>query len=524
MNSFYRAALCRVMRGVHSLVPTLFFGTIGVFRKLFMRISRHSRFVRPAARLLLCAAPLLAGCGLLAPPSPMSALPPASRLLAAYVVLGENGAASARAITPAGEPGLPDATCPNITVDGASRPMRIRAPAATTMLRPTASDPSESKPAAFPVLTCEFPLPGNAARATVDDVELRLPKAEVRRIVVVGDTGCRLKKKDNDWQACRDEQAWPFRAVADAAAAFAPDLVIHLGDIHYRENACPPQLAGCQGSPWGYGWDTWQADLFAPAAKLLAVAPWVVARGNHEECRRAGQGWFRFLDIQPYREARSCNDANNDAEADFSPPYAVPIARDLQFIVFDSAVAGHAPLDMKNPRDAHAFNQYRQQFAKVDELAGKPGVSTMFVNHHTLLAFAPDEKLGIAGGSPPQLAAMQSVRSTAYYPPSVKLALHGHVHLFEALNFASNHPAAIVAGMGGTNADANLPDPFPLDLSPADGVTLESITHSNDFGFVLMDKMESGWQISAHDRHGTRKVTCVLTGSKIRCDKTGLLK
>ena len=69
-----------------------------------------------------------------------------------------------------------------------------------------------------------------------------------------------------------------------------PDLVVHVGDYHYRENACPAGDAGCSTSPWGYGWDAWDADFFTPAKRLLAVAPWIVVRGNHESCDRAGQG------------------------------------------------------------------------------------------------------------------------------------------------------------------------------------------------------------------------------------------
>ena len=480
---------------------------------------------RLAARLLFCASPLLAGCGLM----PATSLaPPESPLLAAYVIVGEHGTAWARAILPAGAPGLPAATCPLVTIDGAVQRMVVRAHPATLAQRPTASDAANSKPSVFPVLTCELSLPQNAGRATVGDIELPMPKPEPRRIVVVGDTGCRMKKADKAWQACRDEEQWPFRVVADSAAAMAPDLVIHVGDYHYRENPCPPDAAGCQGSPWGFGWDTWQADLFAPAAKLLAAAPWVVARGNHEECRRAGQGWFRFLDTLPFAETRSCNDPDNDRFGNFSSPYAVPLAQDLQLIVFDSAVAGHAPLDLANARDAHTFSQFRQQFARVDELAGKAGVDSIFVNHHLIFGYAPDTKTGINGGSPAQLATMKSLHSLAYYPTAVKLALHGHVHLFEAINFSSDHPATIVSGMGGDDPDPNLPDPFPAAFGPAEGVTLERITHSNQFGFVVMDKIEDkregSWQISAFDRHGTRKTTCILTGSKLHCDRTGLLK
>ena len=486
-----------------------------------MRLPGISRIYRSTSRFILCVVALLAGCALRLP-TPATAPEPA--LLAAYVVVGENGTAWARAITPANAPGLPDSICPLITVDGATQPMQVRVPAATLAQRPTASDPAYSKPSMFPVLTCEFSLPAKASRATIGAIELAIPKAEPRRIVVLGDTGCRMKKSDNAWQGCLDREQWPFRAVADAAAAFAPDLVIHLGDYHYRENRCAPNVAGCLGSPWGYGWDTWQADLFEPAAKLLAAAPWAVTRGNHEECRRAGQGWFRFLDTRPFDEMRSCNEAKNDLTGNFTPPYAVPISRDQQLIMFDSAVSGGTPLDPARPRDAYAFKQYRQQFERVDELAGKAGVSSIFVNHHPILGYESNNLLGPREGSPALVSVMKSLHPFAYYPAGVTLALHGHVHLFEAISFSSNHPATILSGVGGDETYTNLPDPFPASVGPAEGVTLESITHSNQFGFLVMDKQEGTWQIRAYNHHGELQTTCVLAGSKLRCDKTGLLK
>ena len=44
-----------------------------------------------------------------------------------------------------------------------------------------------------------------------------------------------------------------------------PDLVIHVGDYHYRESPCADGNEGCAGSPWGYGFDAWQADFLASA-------------------------------------------------------------------------------------------------------------------------------------------------------------------------------------------------------------------------------------------------------------------
>ena len=55
----------------------------------------------------------------------------------------------------------------------------------------------------------------------------------------------------------------------------------------------PPAIAGCAGSPWGDNWTTWQADFYTPAAPLLAAAPIVLVRGNHEDCERAGPGWLQ---------------------------------------------------------------------------------------------------------------------------------------------------------------------------------------------------------------------------------------
>jgi len=49
-------------------------------------------------------------------------------------------------------------------------------------------------------------------------INLPLPKPVVNRIVVVGDTGCRISI-GNVFQACGDPTQWPFPVIASAAAA-----------------------------------------------------------------------------------------------------------------------------------------------------------------------------------------------------------------------------------------------------------------------------------------------------------------
>ena len=177
-------------------------------------VMRHRAFV-----VGLSALAFLAGCATGVNRQPADADP----LRAAFVVLGERGAPVARVITVA-------ATCPDIDIDGNTQAMKVRAPPATEVLRPTLSVPALSKPSAFPVLTCELVLPARAVRASVNGRALPLPRNPPQRIVVIGDSGCRINASDNAAQACNDRDAWAFPQVGEAAAAMRPDLVITVGD------------------------------------------------------------------------------------------------------------------------------------------------------------------------------------------------------------------------------------------------------------------------------------------------------
>src|SRR5690349_1197919 len=100
------------------------------------------RNTRAAAVLPLAAAALLAGCASFAPgraPDAASGAAPD----AAFVVLGEDGAAIARVVTTA-------ARCPDIAIDGRAAPMGVRVP--HSAIAPRASAPAVASAA---VLSCE---------------------------------------------------------------------------------------------------------------------------------------------------------------------------------------------------------------------------------------------------------------------------------------------------------------------------------------------------------------------------------
>jgi len=436
-------------------------------------------------------------------------LPPATDVAVRhrYVVLGPGGVPVARAITTA-------AACPAIEFDGVTQPMAVRVPAATIPLRPTRSTPAESKPSAFPVLTCERVLPTGTARAVIAGVALPLPKPDPRRMVVVGDTGCRVKRAENIFQRCDDPASWPFARIANAAAALAPDLVLHVGDYHYRENACPPGNAGCAGTPWGYGYDTWDADLFAPAAALLAAAPWIVIRGNHESCDRAGQGWWRFLDPRPLAARQDCNDPNDDGVGDFSAPYAVPLGADAQVVVFDSSLAPVTPLSADQPM----FRTYRAQFEQAFAITTQRP-QTLFVNHHPILGFATNPANADVPypGNAALHSALSAVPPGLAFPMEVQALIAGHNHMLEVVSFASGQPPQVIAGHGGDWLDPPLKLPLRAGTAPAPGAVVASIVASDRFGFGVLERVGAGWTLKAFDVEGRPIGACTIVSRVARC-------
>lgn len=457
-------------------------------------------FHRTPSGLLLAAA--LAGC---------ATQPAHDPLQSAFVIVADDGAAIARAITTA-------PACPQIEIDGRAAAMNVRAPLAPIPLRPLSGE-AAGRPQApsSAVQSCEAPLPAGVRSVTVAGRKLPLPVAEPQRIVVIGDTGCRLKGKE--FQDCNDPQAFPFARVAASAAAWKPDLVIHVGDYHYREDPCPADRPGCAGSPFGYGWDAWQADFFAPAQALLAAAPWVVARGNHETCVRGGQGWWRFLDPRPFGPQNSCDDPAQDVHGDYTDPYAVPLGGGAQLLVFDSANTSYKGFKAGDVR----LEKYADTYRKMEALAAR-APHNIAVDHHPLYGFGAnqDKNTGavtLFGGDAGLIQAFGAIQPRLL-PAKVDVLLSGHVHLWEQVSFASDHPTQFVSGFAGTAEDiVPLPATVAPGTTPAPGAVVEAMSSWIDgFGFMTMERRGADrWDVVVHDRDGKERNTCTVEGRRSRC-------
>ena len=440
----------------------------------------------------------------------MPAPDPAADLV--FTVQAEGRRAGVRLLTQA-------LKCPAISWDGqaSDSSMSLRTEPATVPARSGGAQ-QESKDAVFNVRVCEAEWPTGARRGTIAGRPIPAPKKQIRRVVIIADTGCRMKGSENAFQPCNDPRKWPLAQVARSAAATHPDLVIHLGDIHYRESPCPTGNTGCVDSPWGYGYDTWQADLFTPARPLLAAAPWLFVRGNHESCSRAGQGWFRFLDTQPWTEARSCNDSTLDAGADHTDPYAVPLTPDTQLLVFDSSKTSGKSYSGQEP----AYKKYAAQLLAVDRLSQQTPHS-FFLSHHPLLAIAPErtDRPVPPGGNAGLLSVFSNAYATRLFPEKVDVAMHGHLHYFEALSFKTAHPASLIMGNTASANEGTVPKRLPPEMEPYPGAVVADYMGRDDYGFVTLDRVTSSrsdqWLLTEHDVMGKPVIRCRLLGSESRC-------
>jgi hypothetical protein len=392
-----------------------------------------------------------------------------AQIVSKWVQMMPGGAAEARILTMA-------ATCPDLSIDGAAVKSDLRA------------GPDKN----FAVRLCTATIPAGAKAASVEGQSLPVPKADPQRILVIGDTGCRIK--GSTIQDCNDPKQWPFAVVAAAGAKLKPDLIIHVGDYLYRESPCPQGNAKCAGSPWGDNWPAWNADFFTPAAPLLTSAPWVIVRGNHEDCDRSGPGWLRLLGPLAFAPGAPCDKHLSLYEIPLGP---------MTLAIMDDASAPDTDVD------TGALPDYQKDFAALGTASPKP---VWLVTHRPIWGAVKIMGIGV-GGNRTLIAALNDSKSL----DNVDFMLGGHIHAFEALNYLDNRPPQIIAGNSGDALDAAPANVARLNLGGEivkDGMTLPG------FGFLMMTKQGADWHVDLYRTNGTIEGHCTLANRRVDCAKS----
>jgi hypothetical protein len=392
---------------------------------------------------------------------------------------------------------------------------------------------------------CEAVVPAGHKIVTVDGVDLKLPVAKPKRILVMADTGCRLNgglaANGSNQQNCNSPAAFPLAYLSQYEATFKPDVILQVGDWFYRDTNCltngQETFPGCNTptsvnyETWGDTFDSWNADVLFPETTLLATAPWIMLRGNHESCGRGARGWYALIDPFPYNfnnvvcpktgtyPAPGVNTATYNG--DFEPSYVAQL-QGVNFIAHDSSFANDSAVDT---------NMAANYDIDISNLLNTLGSATpaVFATHKPTFGLsygtAPSGCATGPGGTSDESGdwTEQAVfnggtgyGATAFangVPSNVALFLSGHVHQLQYLNIGptaqlnQQFAPQLIVGTGSSLLDPDcntgvVPSgvvdvatfkqtqfPYIVQTNPGTNTsTANSNTFSHDeFGFAVFD-------------------------------------
>ena len=173
---------------------------------------------------------------------------------------------------------------------------------------------------------------------------------------------------------------------------------IPIGPAYWSQNM--------QGSPIPDNWANWRDDFFIPSSRLLVAAPWILNRGNHELCSRAGPGWFYLLDAASPLWGRAIGRtparrklpagwqagawpkqpapfAGQRFPTEPKPPMCLRLGS-LNIIAFDSSDAGDAVL--------YALDHYVAQYRSVAAMLAEDTTPTWIVTHRPIWGVVKKDK------------------------------------------------------------------------------------------------------------------------------------
>ncbi|MDH4468889.1 MAG: metallophosphoesterase [Bacteriovoracaceae bacterium] len=339
---------------------------------------------------------------------------------------------------------------------------------------------------------------------------------KLRKIVLVGDTGCRLKesKSGYEYQNCQNLQDWPFLLVATEIAKEKSDLIVHLGDYQYREQ-CSQNSELCKNvkDSVGYHWKSWEEDFFKPVALSSIKAPWLFVRGNHEDCGRAHAGFLHLMS-----NYYNSTNANTKPNASAACPENLP----LEFYEFDKTVIVNWDSSSLDDRKPLTEEKKEQVFNTLIEIKSKvyahPEKTFILVSHKPLFAFVPTKKEYVVSNMN-----LISLWQKVEMPSNLKFVVSGHIHNFQ-MTKSANFPVQIISGNGGTKLD-----PFSVDTTVNElkslpvakelGFDFFTLTIAdNHYGYAVLEEQSNGeWKVVAKNVLDKNKVECFVGTKKLNC-------
>ena len=101
--------------------------------------------------------------------------------------------------------------------------------------------------------------------------------------------------------------------------------------------------------------------------------------------------------------------------------------------------------------------------------------------------------------------------------------MHGHVHLFQAISFKSDHPTSLVMGNSGSANEGFAPNDVPAGSVAIKNAVIADYASRSDYGFATLDRVGSGvksdWLLTEYTTTGVAVIQCKLSDRKSVCVK-----
>lgn len=456
--------------------------------------------------------------------------PPAP--LAAYTIIAPKSVAEsqlvARALVPVGTP------CP--AVKAAGRIGAVQLPMTPRLPGPNAT------PAFNTVTACSAALPVGISAATIGGTTIpAMIPATIETVGILADSGCRVD--DKRIQDCNDANAWPLAQMAKRMAQARPDVILDPGDYYYREMACPadaaaecsPGPAPTPGMPFDENDQGWLYETFRPMAPMLASAPIAFLRGNHEDCSRAGNGYFLYLDPRDGVET-TCEPVATDSGLKAAAPQTTPTwAFDLN--IKTGRTLRVAMVDSAYGTDIAVTPWVQKQRVSYEEAAAltKPqaGVESWLMTHRPIFSLISDKNLPADDPYAESWSSDGQMVASYGLIGNYQMLLSSHNHFAQSVQIPGQ-AGSLVMGNGGALLDPtegyNVPTFGPM--TRADGSPLvpgltpypppSSVWTAVQYGYAIATPSATAgaWEFDQRAYDGSQMATCGLASRTLSCTST----
>lgn len=301
--------------------------------------------------------------------------------------------------------------------------------------------------------------------------------SKITKIGVVGDTGCRLTK--SLFQSCSNEKEWPFRSIVKKVKEDKNEMILHLGDYHYREECVDKEK--CQGLIAGYQWEPWDKDFFQPMSDLLDQTPMIAIRGNHEDCKRAHWGYRTFL--SDGASATSCLERE---EARWTT-----LAGGVLLINVDTSGISEIPMwsEAEEKKWIAYFNELEEKAKTI------PHQKIWLATHKPLYGVVSFKGIPV-----PSNTFLRKCFEKSRLYKEVSLLIAGHLHLASFSSPTAAGPLQIVLGNSGTILDTQ--KGMPIDPKKFQYESFELVTKDFGFGQFVFNELKKEWAFHFKDSEG----------------------